>query len=246
MSSRRRARLCLLVVAAGVLLSGCGSVRDVLGLPGQPDPSVQIRSAEARWLLIKNPRFGDVASEPEYIWVEEDKLPTTLKSLVFGKSTLLAPPEVVAKYGSPPGGGRISPRQKVPYQVAAQQPAAVPSRDPAPTAAPTARAGSVAASPAPAHAPAPAPQRGFVVFVDTTRVVIDLTARDGVRPGTIVSLRRDKIPIVHPITGELLGELDEEVATGRVTEVRDKFSVIEVQGLSQGSEVKIKDRVVVR
>jgi len=82
--------------------------------------------------------------------------------------------------------------------------------------------------------------------VDTNRVVIDLTARDGVRPGTIVSLRRDKIPIVHPITGELLGELDEEVATGRVTEVREKFSVIEVQGPSQGAEIKIKDRVVVR
>jgi len=27
---------------------------------------------------LKNPRFGDVASEPEYIWVEEDKIPTTM------------------------------------------------------------------------------------------------------------------------------------------------------------------------
>ncbi|HAM57738.1 MAG TPA: hypothetical protein DCQ64_20910, partial [Candidatus Rokubacteria bacterium] len=68
MSLGTAARLCLVPLAAGVLLSGCGTVREVLGLPAQNDPSVQIRSAESKWLLIKNPRFGDVASEPEYIW----------------------------------------------------------------------------------------------------------------------------------------------------------------------------------
>jgi len=234
-------RFCLLLLAAGTFLAGCVSLRELVGLPAQNDPSVQIRSAEPRWLLIRNPRFGDVASEPEYIWVEEDKLPTTLKSFVFGKSSLLAAPEVVAKYGAPPGGGRISPRQKLPYQVEDPQRQPLQAREPAPPPAPAVRGAA-----APTAAPAPAPQRGFVVFVDTTRIVIDLTARDGLRLGTLVSLRRDKIPIVHPITGELLGELDEEVATGRVTEIRDKFSVIEVQGLSQGAEVKIKDRVVVR
>jgi hypothetical protein len=75
-------------------------------------------------------------------------------------------------------------------------------------------------------------------------VVIDLTAKDGARPGATVSVRRDRIPIVHPITGEVLGELDEEVATGRVTEVREKFSVVEIQHLPPGSEVRVKDRVV--
>ena len=80
-------------------------------------PTVNLKSAETRWLLIKNPRFGDVRSEPEYIWVEEDKLPTTMTTLLRGKSAIIAPPEVVAKYGLPPGGGKISPRQGVPYQT---------------------------------------------------------------------------------------------------------------------------------
>ena len=88
--------------------------------------------------------------------------------------------------------------------------------------------------------------RGYVVFVDTSRVVIDLAAPDGVKLGTNVSVRRDKIAIVHPITGELLGELDEEVATGRVVEVRDKFSVVEVQKAAAGAQVQVKDRVVLR
>jgi hypothetical protein len=88
------------------------------------------------------------------------------------------------------------------------------------------------------------PKRGFVVYVDTTRIVIDLTSADGIRPGTIVSLRRDRIPVVHPVTGEVLGTLDEEVATARVTETRDRFSVAEVQSVTPGSEIQIKDRVI--
>jgi hypothetical protein len=61
-----------------------------------------------------------------------------------------------------------------------------------------------------------------------------------------VSLRRDKIPIVHPLTGELLGELDEELATGRVTDVREKFSVVEIQSAPDTPEIKIRDRVLLR
>jgi hypothetical protein len=152
-----------------------------------------------------------------------------VKTLVFGKGSIIAPPEIVAKYSSPPGGGKISPRQGGPYQVAGSQPRA--------SASPPA---------GPAAAPAPTVLQGYVVFVDTTRIVIDLTGRDGIRPGSVVSLRRDKIPIVHPVTGEILGELDEEVGTARVTEVRDKFSVAEIQSVETGSKIQIKDRVVLK
>jgi hypothetical protein len=66
------------------------------------------------------------------------------------------------------------------------------------------------------------------------------------RPGTVISLRRDKIPIVHPVTGEILGELDEEVATARITETREKFSVAEVQSVTPGLAIQIRDRVVAK
>jgi len=209
-----------------------------MGFPKQNDPSVAIRPTETRWLLIKNPRFGDVPSEPEYVWVEEDKIPFTMKGLIFGKKSLIAPPSVVSKYGSPPGGGRISPSQGGAYQVENYEPGRASSNGsvavPVSTSARTDGAG------------APASHRGYVVFVDTTRVVVDLTAKDGVRAGSVVSVRRDKIPIVHPVTGEFLGELDEEVATGKISEVHDKFSVVEVDSVAAGAQVKVKDRVVVR
>ena len=233
------------IVLAGILVlvtSGCGGRgwREYLGLASPSDASVALRPAEPKWLLIKNPRCCDVASEPEYIWVEEDKVPTTVKSFMFGQSTLLAAPEVVSKYGPPPGGGRISARQGGAYKVENVVPTVQTSRSASAVVASTSRtdaATGVTAQPA---------TRGYVVFVDTSRVVIDLAAPDGVKLGTNVSVRRDKIAIVHPITGELLGELDEEVATGRVIEVRDKFSVVEVQKAAAGAQVQVKDRVVLR
>ncbi len=228
------------LVLAGVVGCGGWGWRDYVGLSTTADPSVSLRATEPKWLLIRNPRCCDVASEPEYIWVEEDKVPTTVKSFVFGQSALLAPPEIVSKYGPPPGGGRISARQGGAYKVENVVPTVPTSRSASAVVANTSRtdaATGAVAQPA---------TRGYVVFVDTSRVVIDLAAADGVKLGTGVSVRRDKIAIVHPITGELLGELDEEVATGRVVEVRDKFSVVEVQKAAAGAQVQIKDRVVLR
>jgi hypothetical protein len=208
------------------LSSGCVSLREIVGLPAESTPTVSLR-AEPRWVLVKNPRFGDFPSEPQYIWVEEDKIPWSFQRVVSGKRSVLAPPDVVARYGRPPGGGKISPVQA--GLSAADQP-------PSP--------GSPRVEPAPAEATQPT--RGFVVFVDTHRVVIDLTVQDGIQPGSVVSLRRSRAPIVHPITGELLGELDMEVARGKVLEVREQFSVVELQSVTPGAQVKVKDRAIPR
>jgi hypothetical protein len=236
------------VLVVALVVAGCGMIRNILGIPSPGDPSVTLRSAEPRWLLVKNPRYGDVPSEPEYIWVEEDKVPTTLKTLIRGKGAIIAPPEVVAKYGPPPGGGRIGARQGMPYQVNAPEGRAPQGASRAAATQATAEASRPetgrASDAVSASLPAETPRRGLVVWVDTTRVVFDLTAHDGVRQGGLVSLRRDKIPIVHPVTGEMLGELDEEVATARVTEVREKFSVAEIQNVAPGAQVQVRDRVV--
>jgi hypothetical protein len=235
---KMRSPVCLLVLL--IAASGCGTTKKLLGVADPGEPSVVIKSAETRWLLIKNPRFGDVPSEPEYVWVEEDKVPTTMTTLLRGKSAIIATPEVVAKYGTPPGGGKMSPRQGTLYQTTEVRP------EPRVTsAAATSLRATAAVTPVavPAAKPEP-PKRGFVVYVDTTRIVIDLTNVDGLQPGSVVSLRRDRIPLVHPVTGELLGELDEEVATARVTEIRDRFSVAEVQNVAPGSQIQVRDRVI--
>ena len=230
--------VCLL--GATLAFTGCtamtNAARELMGMPPLSDPSVALKPAETRWLLVKNPRFGDIASEPEYIWVEEDKVPTTITTLIRGEKAIIAPPEVVARYGAPPGTGKISPRQRIPLPTEATA---------SPPAARTAATRTVAAAPGPVRAPVSVKQ-GLVLYVDTTRVAVDLTAADGVRPGTLLSLRRDRVPIVHPVTGEVLGDLDEEVATARITEVRDKFSVAELQSVATGAAIQIKDRAVAK
>jgi hypothetical protein len=244
MTTHRRVQWLILAGFIAIAVSGCGGRgwREYVGLVAVNDPSVTLRPAEPKWLLIKNPRCCDIASEPEYIWVEEDKVPTTVKSFIFGKSTLIAPPEVVAKYGAPPGGGRISARQGGAYKVEN----VVPTVPTGGRSAAAAAVSNTTRTDAPSRVAAQSATRGYVVFVDTSRVIIDLAASDGVKLGTGVSVRRDKVAIVHPITGELLGELDEEVASGRVVEVRDKFSVVEVQKAAAGVQVQVKDRVVLR
>lgn len=235
-------RIVLLAVVA-VTAFGCSTAKQVIGVSSAGDPSVAIKSAETKWLLIRNPRFGDVPSEPEYVWVEEDKTPVTLSTVVFGKGSIIAPPEIVARYGAPPGGGKISARQGMPAQTPAATPAPAAAA-PAPAAKGTAPAASTQAPHTNGKAPE-GPKRGFVVYVDTTRIVIDLTAADGIRPGALVSLRRaDVIPLVHPVTGEVLGNLDEEIGTARVTEMREKFSVADVQTVAPGARIQVKDRVV--
>ena len=233
------------VLVAVLAVAGCSSVRNVLGIASPGEPTIELKSAEPRWLLIKNPRFGDVRSEPEYVWVEEDKVPTTITTLIRGKGAIVATPEIVAKYGPPPGGGKISPRQGVAYPTQEAPSRATASTDPrAGGSAAVAPAGGTRTAALPVAPKPEPPKRGFVVYVDTGRIVIDLTTIDGVRPGTVISLRRDRIPIIHPVTGEVLGELDDEVATARVTETRDRMSVAEIQSVAPGAQVQVKDRVI--
>src|SRR2546428_9115061 len=163
MKTRHLVWLLLPVVA----LSGCTTMKTILGVRDPGEPSVVIKSAETRWLLIKNPRFGDVPSEPEYIWVEEDKVPTTITTLIRGEKAIIATPEIVARYGPPPGNGRISPRQGI----------ALPTEAAAPAPPPVRAATSRTVAPTNGRAAAPAIKPGLVPYVAPSRTAGDLTAR---------------------------------------------------------------------
>ena len=137
-------------------------------------------------------------------------------TLIRGKSAIIAPPEIVAKYGPPPGGGKISPRQGVPYQPASRRgrrPATgAGRRPPAPALAPA--PGTPTAARRRPAAPAPELPSAATSSSSTPRVSSSTSPPPtACGPAPCVSLRRDRMPIVHPVTGEELGELDEEVAT---------------------------------
>ncbi len=98
----------------------------------------------------------------------------------------------------------------------------------------------VPAAPGPVR---PEDRRGYVVLVDGMRVVIDLA--DGeVKKDTLVAITRRQA-LTHPVTGEHLGEITQEVGRARVVEVQPKFSVAELIGFKPGLTVRPQDRVTV-
>ncbi len=112
-SRRTRSAGATIVLVVGLAVAACASQ------PTMPDA--------VPWLLVRNPRAG-WAGESAYVWVKEDKVPFSFKGM-FSARAVLAPPETVAQYGPPPGGGRISSRQGVPWGVGSlpvQSPPATP------------------------------------------------------------------------------------------------------------------------
>lgn len=224
----------------GLLLSALATGCSLAAQP-PPDPT-------RRWVLVTNLAYVAENGDPRYVWVEEGKIPTSVTTVLFGKQAVIAPPDVVPQYAPPPRNGMISPLQGGPYAGAQTRPAvaAVPAR-PSTVGPPTARKGPVspggeAVAPS---APGVTP-RGYVIYVDAKRVVIDMTAQHGLKVGDVVAIRREGIELVHPITGAPLGALDDEVATARIVEVREKFSVAEIREKKAGAEIRVKDRVVRR
>ena len=65
MTTYRRGQWLVLAGFIVIAVSGCGGRgwREYLGLAASGDPSVNIRPAEPKWLLIKNPRCCDIPSE---------------------------------------------------------------------------------------------------------------------------------------------------------------------------------------
>ena len=90
-----------------------------------------------------------------------------LSAVLLARSvSVFAPPEVVARYGAPPGTGKISPRQGIalPTEAKASPP---PSRAAATRTVPA----TPTAQTAPTNGRTPAAvKQGLVLYVDTTRV----------------------------------------------------------------------------
>lgn len=220
-----RYRTLTLLVLAASLLTGCGAHEGSKRAPSAAN--------EIQWVLIENPMFEAPGDEPEYIWVEEDKIPSSPNTLIFGKKSVLAPPEVVANHEPPPGGGKIS---------------RLHLRPPQPSRAETALRPSAARRPPGSGRPVTQETalRGYVVYVDEQQIVVDLTSVDGLKQGSILSLRRGSIPLRHPVTGQYLGELDQEIGTARVIEIREQFSVAVIREIRPGIKPRVKDRVVIK
>src|SRR3970282_552286 len=84
--------------------------------------------------------------------------------------------------------------------------------------------------------------RGLIVSVEPQgKLVVDLTAKDGIYPGLEMEIFREGEPFKHPASGEVMGRMEKTVGLIRVVEVRDRFSVGQL--LEQEGSVKAGEGV---
>ncbi len=229
MHPRQSVRVLGLVALVTAGVSGCG------GVVG-PGGAVRWKEAEpaqektAGWELRRNPLYQAAderrQGEPEYIWVQTNqpfyKDPPTLNRLIFGPDADLAPGDVRERleHTRPEGPDPAGSSPGVAPAVARAEPA--PSGK---AALPT------------------APPLGYVVEVRGRRLYTDLTVREGLRIGALLTIIREGGELKHPVTGQSLGPADDEIGKARVVELRARFSIAEIVEVKPGQEVRIKDRI---
>lgn len=68
------------------------------------------------------------------------------------------------------------------------------------------------------------PLTGYVVSKETQGYVIDMKRADGIGVGDLLSVVGPGKPLTHPVTGKVLGQLEQTKAVLKVTQVGDEFS----------------------
>jgi len=210
----------------------------ILGIRDPGEPSVVIKSAGRAGLLIKNTSLREVASEPSTSGSRRTRSrPRSPRCCAPGGDHRA--PEIVAKYGTPPGGGKISPRQGTIYQTAEPS-----SRRPA-----NRGGAALAAAPrsAPVHRAEPsAPRRAQRRPSAACRLCRQCACGDrshhldGLRPARAEPAPRPD-SIVHPVTASCW-----RARRGSRDRARDgdprPFSVAEVQSLAPGARCRCATR----
>src|ERR1019366_5135418 len=66
---------------------------------------------------------------------------------------------------------------------------------------------------------------GYVVKADSAAVYLDWGKTSEVKSGDTFLIYRQKGELKHPVTGEVLGHAEENVGSGLIDHIEDKFSV---------------------
>ncbi len=86
---------------------------------------------------------------------------------------------------------------------------------------------------------------GEVVAVKGADIYLSIGQKDRATKGVKLSVLRKGAPFKHPVTGVVLGTLEEEIGVAEIVDVREKFSVARMTKLVIGKDLvpKVKDKV---
>jgi curli biogenesis system outer membrane secretion channel CsgG len=76
-----------------------------------------------------------------------------------------------------------------------------------------------------------------VIRLDGQRAYINVGRSSGIRVGDRFTIHRMGEPLIDPVTKTNLGAIEEQVGTGVVTDVQDRFAIITVTGTAAANDV---------
>jgi len=88
--------------------------------------------------------------------------------------------------------------------------------------------------------------QGEVKAVQDDRLTLSLGKKDGLMPGMVLTLWRDGKEILHPVTGAVIGRVEEEVGTIEVTSVGDDSSTASIKKRLKDPQPGDKARITPR
>ena len=76
-----------------------------------------------------------------------------------------------------------------------------------------------------------------IVRVDGARAIINVGQTSGIKVGDRFTIHRKGEDLIDPASGMNLGAVEEEIGTGVVVEVQERFSFIEFTGAPTAADV---------
>ncbi len=86
---------------------------------------------------------------------------------------------------------------------------------------------------------------GYVIGVQGEKVTIDLGNKNGIKKGMKCHVYREGSPIVHPVTGEVLGKNIDELCEVQITDVFEAYALATITKPKKGAPA-IRDKVITK
>jgi TolB-like protein len=86
---------------------------------------------------------------------------------------------------------------------------------------------------------------GYVINVKGEKVTVDLGHKNGLKKGMKCHVYREGAPIVHPVTGAVIGKMIDELCEVQVTDVFDAYAIATIIKAKSGTPA-IRDKVITK
>lgn len=86
---------------------------------------------------------------------------------------------------------------------------------------------------------------GYVIGIDGNRLTLDLGLSNGLKKGRKCIIYREGAPIVHPVSGKVIGRMIDELCEVQVTDVFESYSLATVTKTKTGAPA-LRDRVITK